>query len=77
MTQFFVDPGIRAGKETVRTLFSKTGSRGHDVTLSRPLSTVSGGKRERERKIESVSMTESVCLYVGEREKDGLRERER
>ena len=22
-------------------------------------------------------MTESVCLYVGEREKDGLRERER
>ena len=52
MTQFFVDPGIRAGKETVRTLFSKTGSRGHDVTLSRPLSTVSGGKRERERERE-------------------------
>ena len=56
MTQFFVDPGIRAGKETVRTLFSKTCSRGHDVTLSRPLSTVSGGKRERERERLRVSL---------------------
>ena len=53
MTQFFVDPGIRAGKETVRTLFSKTCSRGRDVTLSRPLCIY---VREIER--ESVSMWE-------------------